>query len=201
MERATLGTLSSTADDKTITPAAVETSIHLAVTATVTLFVGILFFVVYLQLIMVIYYGYRLVSYQTLLLFDILLWAALRLTLYSFYFFHCCALVDRLSPFFTWLLVAFPSALQFTALAILVHYFGEVRHKIRTFELCASLISCVFMYMYMYGTCTTCTYTCRLDEVICRCLLVLLLVRYMPIALSTVVLTCSTSNEKSFELK
>ena len=125
---ATPNTLSPTATDKTVSPVAVETSIHLAVTVTVALFVGILFLVVYFQLCMVIYYGYRLVSYQTVLFFDILLWAALRLTLYSFYFFHCCGLVDRLSPFFTWLLVAFPSALQFITLALLVHYIGKVRY-------------------------------------------------------------------------
>ena len=127
MEDATLGSPTPTTTEKTVAPAAVETSIHLAVTITVTLFVGILFALVYFQLCMVVYYGYRLVSYQTVLLFDILLWASLRLTLYSFYFYHCCELLNRLSVFFTWLLVAFPSALQFTSLAVLVHYFGEVR--------------------------------------------------------------------------
>lgn len=126
MEAATLHVGTASPTPETISPAAVKTPIHLAVTVTVSLFVGILFVVVYLQLCMVIYYGYRLVSYQTVLLFDILLWAGLRLTLYSFYFFHCCELVTRLSPFFKWLLVAFPSALQFISLAILVHYFGQV---------------------------------------------------------------------------
>ena len=121
-------TISPTANEKTVSIATVEPSIHLAVTGTVTFFVGLLFFLVYLQLCMVIYYGYRLLSYQTILLFDILLWAALRLTLYSFYFYHCCELVGRLSLFFTWLLVAFPSALQFITLGILVHYFGEVSY-------------------------------------------------------------------------
>lgn len=109
------------------TATAVQEPIHLAVTVAVTLFVGILFVIVYLQLCVVICYGYRLISYQTVLLFDILLWAVLRLTLYSFYFYHCCELVDRLPEFFEWLLVAFPSALQFISLAILVHYFGEVK--------------------------------------------------------------------------
>ena len=122
-------TISPTANERTVSPVAVEPSIHIAVTGTVTFFVGILFAVVYFQLCMVIYYGYRLLSYQTILLFDILLWAALRLTLYSFYFYHCCELVGRLSLFSTWLLVAFPSALQFITLAILVHYFGEVSTK------------------------------------------------------------------------
>ncbi|CAI8018833.1 Integral membrane protein GPR137B [Geodia barretti] len=123
-------TISPTANEKTVSIATVEPSIHLAVTGTVTFFVGLLFFLVYLQLCMVIYYGYRLLSYQTILLFDILLWAALRLTLYSFYFYHCCELVGRLSLFFTWLLVAFPSALQFITLGILVHYFGENLYRV-----------------------------------------------------------------------
>ena len=143
MEEAQEPTLGSPSTADTISPAAVQTSIHLAVTVTVTLFVGILFVAVYFQLCVVIYYGYRLVSYQTVLLFDILLWAALRLTLYSFYFYHCCGLVDRLSPFSTWLLVASPSALQFITLAILVHYFGEVR---RTYCHVLTCMSCIYMY-------------------------------------------------------
>ena len=150
-----------------VSAAAVQAPIHLAVTVTVTLFVGILFVVAYAQLCMVIYYGYRLVSYQTVLLFDILLWAALRLTLYSFYFFHCCELVYRLPVFCEWLLVAFPSALQFISLAILVHYFGEVR-LCGVYEHCTcicfvgviilcnagpflySLTFYILTYMYMY---------------------------------------------------
>ena len=138
MELAQEPTPGSPSTAVTISPAAVQTSIHLAVTVTVTLFVGILFVAVYFQLCAVIYYGYRLVSYQTVLLFDILLWAALRLTLYSFYFYHCCGLVDRLSPFYMWLLVAFPSALQFITLAILVHYLGEVRRMS-----CPVLLMCI----------------------------------------------------------
>ena len=145
MEQATLGIVSQTTTEKTVSPAAVEPSIHLAVTLTVTIFVGILFALVYFQLCMVIYYGYRLVSYQTILLFDILLWAALRLTLYSFYFYHCCELVDRLSLFSTWLLVAFPSALQFITLAILVHYFGVVSCLGYTTD-CACALACKAYY-------------------------------------------------------
>ena len=155
MKEATSYTISPTAADRTVSPVAVETSVHLAVTITVTLFVGILFVVVYFQLCMVIYYGYRLVSYQTVLLFDILLWAALRLTLYSFYFYHCCGLVDRLSPFFTWFLVAFPSALQFITLALLVYYIGEVRRRHRfTAIVFYELYDNVHIYNMTYTTCT-----------------------------------------------
>lgn len=101
--------------------------VHYSVTVVVSVLVGILFLLVYLQLIMVICFGYKLLTYQTVLLFDILLWAALRLTLYSFYFFHCCELVDKLDGTFSgWFLVSFPSCLQYFSLAVLVHYFGEV---------------------------------------------------------------------------
>ena len=102
-------------------------SVHYGVTIFSTLLVGILFVVVYVQLIMVICFGYKLISYQTILLFDILLWASLRLTLFSFYYFHCCELANKLNGKFSgWILVALPSALQYFSLAVLVHYFGEV---------------------------------------------------------------------------
>ena len=144
--------LEDTSTPATIGEATVQAPIHLAVTITVTLFVGILFILVYIQLCMVICCGYRLVSYQSILLFDILLWAVLRLTLYSFYFYHCCELVERLPIFFEWLLVAFPSALQYVSLAILVHYFGEV-------SLCARVHATVLRHMicfvFIVNECTT----------------------------------------------
>lgn len=101
--------------------------VHYSVTVVASVLVGILFLLVYVQLIMVICFGYKLLTYQTVLLYDILLWAALRLTLYSFYFFHCCEMVEKLDgTFFGWFLVSFPACLQYFSLAVLVHYFGEV---------------------------------------------------------------------------
>ena len=101
--------------------------VHYSVTIIITMLVAILFLLVYVQLIMVICLGYKLITYQTLLLFDILFWAALRLTLYSFYFYNCCDLVTKLDgSFWGWFLVAFPSGLQYFSLALLVHYFSEV---------------------------------------------------------------------------
>lgn len=110
----------------TVSPVAVQAPVHLSVTIAVSAMVGVLFAAVYVQLLMVICFGYKLISYQTVLLFDILLWAALRLTLYSFYYYHCCEVVNNLPVGWDWLLVAFPSTLQFVSLAVLVHYFGEV---------------------------------------------------------------------------
>ena len=103
----------------------IDIYVHLGVTVTVSVLVAILFLGVYVQLMMVLCFGYKLISYQTVLLFDILIWAALRLTLYSFYF-RCCDLIQQLNIGWGWLLVAFPLALQYISLAILVHYFGEV---------------------------------------------------------------------------
>lgn len=111
-----------------ITP--IDVGVHLGVTVTVTVLVALLFLAVYIQLMMVLCFGYKLISYQTVLLFDILIWAALRLALYSFYF-RCCDLIKQLNTGWGWLLVAFPSALQYISLAILVHYFGEVIIKMR----------------------------------------------------------------------
>jgi len=103
-------------------------AVHYAVVITSTVLVALVFLVVYIQLIMVICFGYKLVSYQTILLFDILLWATLRLALYSFYYYNCCDLVRSLEGnFLGWLLMSLPSVLQYGSLAILVHYFGEVR--------------------------------------------------------------------------
>lgn len=101
-------------------------ALHLGVTITTFVLVGILFVAVYVQLLMVLCLGHKLISYQTLLFFDILLWATFRLTLYSFYFYHCCELLNELSTFSEWLLVDFPSALQYLSLAVLVHFFGGV---------------------------------------------------------------------------
>ena len=113
--------------EATIAPGQAPFSVHYSVTVMISVLVGILFLLVYVQLVMVMCFGYKLLSYQTLLLFDILLWAALRLTLYSFYFYHCCELVNKIvGTFAGWLLVSLPSVLQYFSLALLVHYFGEV---------------------------------------------------------------------------
>lgn len=117
--------------EASISPPEVSVPVHYSVIITNIVLVGILFLLVYVQLIMIICFGYKLLSYQTVLLFDILLWGALRVTLYSSYFYHCCELVDRLSgQFVGWLLVEFPSALQYFSLAVLVHYFGASIFKV-----------------------------------------------------------------------
>lgn len=122
-------------------PREVALPVHLTVLILISLLVSILFIAIYVQLIMVIWFGYKLFTYQTTLLFSILLWAALRLTLYSFYYYHCCESVRMLAGVPGWLVVEFPAVLQYFSLAILVRYFVEVSEQF------------IPLYMYMYITC------------------------------------------------
>ena len=99
--------------------------IHLGLIATTTVIVVLLFLFVYFQLWAILYFRYKLLSYQTVFLFDILLWASLRLSLYSFYYYNCCELVNNLSSFVQWLMISAPEFLLYLALALVVHYFME----------------------------------------------------------------------------
>lgn len=109
-----------------IQPSIVLDRIHIGVVIAVSTLVFLIFATVYVQLVLVLWYGYKLVSYQTLFLFNISVWSSIRLTLYSFYFFHCCQLVTRLPPIANWFLVSFPSILVYMSLALIVYYFMEV---------------------------------------------------------------------------
>lgn len=104
----------------------VEPAVHLGVVIPVTVLVAFLLLWVIIQLLLVLYQGHKLLSYQTVFLFSVLLWAGLRLILYSFYYDHCCVEVNNLPPGWKWFLLAFPQNIQFFTLALLVHYFGQV---------------------------------------------------------------------------
>lgn len=106
--------------------------LHKWVIVGVTVIVALIFLAVYIQLSLVLCYGYKLVSYQTIFLFNILLWSSFRLTLNSFYFYYCCELLSKISPTSKWFLISFPEILLFLSLALLVHYFMEVKKKKQT---------------------------------------------------------------------
>ena len=102
--------------------------IHYSVVIPVTTLVVLLFVIVFIQLLLILYFEYKLLSYQMVFLASVLLWAGLRLVLYSFYYDrYSCQLVNRLDAPLNWFLIAFPQAIQFFTLALLVHYFGQVR--------------------------------------------------------------------------
>lgn len=115
----------------TVEPAATP-ALRLSVVVIITVLVGILYILIYVQLLYILWrrLWFMIISYQTAFLFVNLLWASLRLSLYTVYFAasskECCELVFDLPDTFHWLLVNFPTFLQFLSLALLVHYFVAV---------------------------------------------------------------------------
>ena len=109
---------------KTIVPS-ISANVHLSLTISFTVLYGCLFLLILWQLLLILYYKHRRFSYQTVFLFTCLFWAALRTTLFSFYFKNV-GLSNLLGTFEHWLLFAFPVYLQFLMLSIMVFYFVMV---------------------------------------------------------------------------
>lgn len=91
---------------------ALPPTVTLGLTAAYTALYALLFFSVYAQLWLVLLYGHKRFSYQTVFLALCLLWAALRTTLFSFYF-RDTPRANRLGPLPFWLLYCCPVCLQF----------------------------------------------------------------------------------------
>jgi len=128
-----------TATDIPLTPA-ISPSVHLSLTIVYTVLYGTLFFIVYVQLWMILYYRHRHFSYESVFLFLCLFWAGLRTTLFSFYFKNC-VLVNNLNTFSYWLFYCCPICLQFVTLCLLVVFFAQVGSSILFFH---DKHSCVF---------------------------------------------------------
>ncbi|XP_056623333.1 integral membrane protein GPR137C isoform X2 [Triplophysa dalaica] len=105
--------------------AAVPPSVQLGLTVLYTVLYSLLFAFVYLQLWLILHYGHKRFSYQTVFLFLCLLWSALRTTLFSFYFKNVVE-ANRLQPLPFWLLYCFPVCLQFFTLCLLNLYFTQI---------------------------------------------------------------------------
>lgn len=106
----------------------IKPALRLSVVVTITILVAILYILIYVQLLFILKrrLWFMIISYQTAFLFVNLLWASLRLSLYTIYFVSSKELVFDLPDTLHWLLVNFPTFLQFLSLALLVHYFGGV---------------------------------------------------------------------------
>uniref|UniRef100_A0A8C4ZGW3 G protein-coupled receptor 137c n=1 Tax=Gadus morhua TaxID=8049 RepID=A0A8C4ZGW3_GADMO len=104
----------------------ISPTLELALTIVYTLLYTFLFVFVYVQLWLILHHGHKRFSYQSVLLFLCLLWAALRTTLFSFYF-ENVSQANRLQPFPYWLLYCCPVCLQFFTLCLLNLYFTQVR--------------------------------------------------------------------------
>ncbi|XP_015206225.1 integral membrane protein GPR137C [Lepisosteus oculatus] len=108
--------------------AAVLPSVELGLTVVYTILYSLLFVFVYLQLWLILHYGHKRFSYQSVFLFLCLLWSALRTTLFSFYFKNVVQ-ANQLQPLPYWLLYCFPVCLQFFTLCLLNLYFAQVMFK------------------------------------------------------------------------
>ncbi|XP_034032047.1 integral membrane protein GPR137C isoform X2 [Thalassophryne amazonica] len=108
--------------------AAVSPALELSLTTIYTVLYSFLFVFVYLQLWLILHYGHKRFSYQSVFLFLCLLWAALRTTLFSFYFQNVVQ-ANQLQPLAYWLLYCCPVCLQFFTLCLLNLYFTQVMFK------------------------------------------------------------------------
>ncbi|XP_054569094.1 integral membrane protein GPR137B isoform X2 [Eptesicus fuscus] len=114
----------------TLTPA-VPPYVKLGLTGVYTAFYSLLFAFIYAQLWLVLRYGHKRLSYQSVFLFLCLLWASLRTVLFSFYFRDFVA-ANALGPFLFWLLYCCPVCLQFFTLTLMNLYFTQVIFKAKS---------------------------------------------------------------------
>ncbi|XP_062237002.1 integral membrane protein GPR137C [Platichthys flesus] len=108
--------------------AAASPALELSLTTVYTVLYSVLFLFVYLQLWLILHYGHKRFSFQSVFLFLCLLWAALRTTLFSFYFRNVLQ-ANQLQPMAYWLLYCCPVCLQFFTLCLLNLYFTQVMFK------------------------------------------------------------------------
>lgn len=108
--------------------AAISPTLELSLTTIYTVLYSFLFVFVYLQLWLILHYGHKRFSYQSVFLFLCLLWAALRTTLFSFYFQNMVQ-ANQLQPLAYWVLYCCPVCLQFFTLCLLNLYFTQVMFK------------------------------------------------------------------------
>ncbi|XP_068181037.1 integral membrane protein GPR137 [Antennarius striatus] len=109
---------------------AVAPSVQLGFTVLYTSLYAALFLVVYIQLWLLYLYKHKRWSYQSIFLFLCLLWAALRTTLFSFYFGNALE-ANHLPVAVYWLLYCFPVCLQFFTFSLINLYFTQVLLKAR----------------------------------------------------------------------
>ncbi|XP_013883083.1 integral membrane protein GPR137 isoform X2 [Austrofundulus limnaeus] len=109
---------------------AIAPSVQLGFTILFTSLYVALFLVVYIQLWLLFFYKHKRWSYQSIFLFLCLLWATLRATLFSFYFYDATE-ANRLPVVVFWLLYCFPVCLQFFTFSLINLYLTQVLFKIR----------------------------------------------------------------------
>lgn len=101
---------------------ALSPQVEVFLTAIFLALFSILFLSVYVQLYMILWYRHKRCSYQSVMLFMILIWAALRIVLFSMYFSEVY-LANHLPLFISWLLYCLPICLQFFTLCLITSFF------------------------------------------------------------------------------
>ena len=148
---------------KPLKPSVPIKKVHLGLSVFFTAAYGLLFLHIYWQLWLILHYGHRRLSYQSIFLFACLFWAALRTTLFSFYFKNC-AEANEMAPFFYWLLFAFPVFLQYFMLNILVLYFVQVRKLLGLVRyVCVAHCSCSVVATIFHIDSTSLTFTLKVS--------------------------------------
>lgn len=118
---------------------AISSSVQLGFTILFTGLYAALFLVVYTQLWLLYIYKHKRWSYQSIFLFLCLLWATLRTTLFSFYFYDATE-ANRLPVVVFWLLYCFPVCLQFFTFSLINLYLTQVRLQ-RTGKWCDTVLN------------------------------------------------------------
>lgn len=109
---------------------AVTPSVQLSFTLLYTLLYGALFLAAYVQLWLLLVLRHKRWSFQSGFLFLCSLWAALRTTLFSFYFRNAVQ-ANHLQAALYWLLYCSPVCLQFFTFSLINLYFTQVLLKVR----------------------------------------------------------------------
>lgn len=109
---------------------AVAPSVQLSFTVLYALLYGALFLTAYAQLWLLLVHRHKRWSFQSCFLFLCVLWAALRTTLFSFYFRNAVQ-ANHLQAALYWLLYCFPVCLQFFTFSLINLYFTQVLLKVR----------------------------------------------------------------------
>lgn len=107
-------------------PVTLSYEVHLGITVTFTVIFALLFLIIFLEMMLLLYYKHKLLSYQSVFLFVCLLWSALRVELFSFYFSKTNGLITSLSVGAYFALYALPVVFQYVTLTLLVLYFCRV---------------------------------------------------------------------------
>ncbi|XP_078516642.1 integral membrane protein GPR137 [Lissotriton helveticus] len=130
----------------------------------------LLFLFIYTQLWLVLLYRHKKLSYQTVFLSLCLLWAALRATLFSFYFKNALQ-ANHLCPFLFWLLYCFPVCLQFFTFSLMNLYFAQVVFKAKargqhdnSRGLLAVRLVCLFASVLFLSVNITCAFLAKVRQ-------------------------------------